>query len=121
MWFKGAVYTPVKRWVSEKEKLLESAAGVALSSGLIQVSVRAMRFSLEWLVMEVMKSALLTADWQFHRPIEKESNVLADIGKVRRLLGLRCLQCVMRGLWVVVIVLICKHIVRIGYKNENEV
>ncbi len=53
------------------------------------------------------------------RPIEKESNVLADIGKVRRLLGLRCLQCVMRGLRVVVIVLICKHIVRIGYKNEN--
>ncbi len=30
-----------------KEKLLESAAGVALSSDLIQVSVRAMRFSLE--------------------------------------------------------------------------
>ncbi len=29
------------------EKLLESAAGVALSSGLIQVSVRAMSFSLE--------------------------------------------------------------------------
>ncbi len=49
----------------------------------------------------------------------KKSNVLADIGKVRRLLELRCLQCVMRGLRVVVIVLICKHIVRIGYKNEN--
>ncbi len=37
----------VKRGVWEKEKLLESAAGVALSSGLIQVSLRAMRFSLE--------------------------------------------------------------------------
>ncbi len=49
----------------------------------------------------------------------RKSNVLVDIGKVRRLLGLRCLQCVMRGLRVVVIVLICKHIVRIGYKNEN--
>ncbi len=48
---------------------------------------------------------------------EKESNVLVDIGKVHRLLGLRCLQCVMRGLRV--IVLICKHIVRIGYKNKN--
>ncbi len=34
---------PVKRGVWEKEKLLESAAGVAL----FQVSVRAMRFSLE--------------------------------------------------------------------------
>ncbi len=50
---------------------------------------------------------------------KKESNILADIGTVRRLLGLRCLQCVMRGLRVVVIVLICKNIVRIGYKNEN--
>ncbi len=38
---------PVKRGVWEKDKLLESAEGVALSSGLIQVSVRAMRFSLE--------------------------------------------------------------------------
>ncbi len=58
---------------------------------------------------------------RFQRPIEKESNVLVDIGKVCRLLGLRCLQCVMRGLRVVVIVLICKNIVRICYKNEKEV
>ncbi len=35
---------PVNGGGWEKEKLLESAAGVALSSGLIQVSVRAMRF-----------------------------------------------------------------------------
>ncbi len=56
--------------------------------------------------MEVMKSALLTADRQFQRPIEKESSVLADIGKVRRLLGLRGLQCVMCGLRLVVIVVI---------------
>ncbi len=69
--------------------------------------------------MEVMKSALLTADWQFQRSIEKESSELADIGKVRRLLGLRCLQCVMRGLQVVVIVVIWKHIVRIGYKKTK--
>ncbi len=51
-----------------------------------------------------MKSALLTADGQFQRSIEKESNVLADKGKVRKLLGLCLLQCVMRGLRVVVIV-----------------
>ncbi len=38
---------PVKRGVWEKEKLLESAAGVELSSGLIQVSFRVMRFNLE--------------------------------------------------------------------------
>ncbi len=67
--------------------------------------------------MEVMKSALLTADWQFQRTTEKESNVLADIGKVHMLLGLHCLECVMHGLWVVVIVVIWKHIVRIGYKK----
>ncbi len=82
---------PFKWGVWENYKLLESAAGVALSFGLKKVSVQ--------------------------KPIEKESNVLADIGKVCRLLGLRCLQCVMRGLQVVVIVLICKHIVRICYKN----
>ncbi len=38
--------------------------------------------------------------------IEKENSVLADIGKVRRLLGLCGLQCVMHGLRVVVIVVI---------------
>ncbi len=38
-------YSQMGVW--EKEKLFESAAGVALSSGLNQVSVRAMRFSLE--------------------------------------------------------------------------
>ncbi len=44
-----------------------------------------------------------------------------DIGKVRRLLGLRCIQCVKRGLRVVVIVGIWKHIVRIGYKKTETV
>ncbi len=38
---------PVRWGVWENEKLLESAAGVAVSSGLIHVSLRAMRFSLE--------------------------------------------------------------------------
>ncbi len=52
----------VKRGVWEKEKLLERAAGVALSSGLIQVSVRAMRLRPRMTSMEVMKSALLSAD-----------------------------------------------------------
>ncbi len=69
-----------------------------MSSGLIHVSVRAMMFILERLIIEVMKLALFTADLQLQRPIEKESSVLADIGKVRRLLGLRCLQCVKRDL-----------------------
>ncbi len=39
------------------------------------------------------KSALLTADWQFQRPIEKERGVVEDleIGKgIGRLAGLRC-------------------------------
>jgi len=38
---------PVKQGEWENEKLLERAAGVAVSSGLIQVSVRAMRFNFE--------------------------------------------------------------------------
>ncbi len=38
---------PVRRGVWENLKLLESAARVAVSSGLIQVSVRAVRLSLE--------------------------------------------------------------------------
>ncbi len=36
--------------------------------------------------------------------INRKSNVLADKDKVRKLLGLCLLQCVMRGLRVVVIV-----------------
>ncbi len=36
-----------------------------------------------------MKSALLTADWQFQRPTEKERGVV-DVVIGRRLAGLRC-------------------------------
>ncbi len=45
------------------KKLLESAAGVADSSGWIQISVGPKM---------LIRSALLTADWQIQRPIEKE-------------------------------------------------
>ncbi len=37
-----------------------------------------------------MKSALLTADWQFQRPTEKERGVVEDVVIGRRLAGLRC-------------------------------
>ncbi len=37
-----------------------------------------------------MKSALLTADWQFQRPTEKERCAVEDVVIGRRLAGLRC-------------------------------
>ncbi len=37
-----------------------------------------------------MKSALLTADWQFQRPTEKERGVVEDVAIGRRLAGLCC-------------------------------
>ncbi len=37
-----------------------------------------------------IKSALLTADWQFQRPTEKERGVVEDVAIGRRLAGLRC-------------------------------
>ncbi len=37
-----------------------------------------------------MKSALLTADWQFKRPTEKERGVVEDVAIGRRLAGLSC-------------------------------
>ncbi len=37
-----------------------------------------------------MKSALLTADWQFQRPTEKERGAVEDVAIGRRLAGLRC-------------------------------
>ncbi len=36
-----------------------------------------------------MKSALLTADWQFQRPTEKERGVVEDVAIGRRLAGIR--------------------------------
>ncbi len=51
-----------------------------MSSGLIQVSVRAMRLRPEWVAIEGIKSALFTADWQFQRPIGTESKVVEDRG-----------------------------------------
>ncbi len=42
-----------------------------------------------------MKSALLTADWQFQRAMEKERGVVEDVEIGRRLAGLRCRLCVM--------------------------
>ncbi len=71
-------------------KLLERAAGVAESSGRIQVSVKPKMLRVDCKEKAEMKSALLTADWQFQRAIEKERGVVEDVEMGRRLAGLRC-------------------------------
>ncbi len=81
--------------VWEKEKLLERAAGVAESSGRIQVSVKPKMLSVDCKEKAEMKSALLTADWQFQRAMEKERGVVEDVEIGRRLAALRCRLCVM--------------------------
>ncbi len=64
--------------------------GVAESSGRIQVSVKPKMLSVDCKEKAEMKSALLTADWQFQRPTEKERGVVEDVAIGRRLAGLRC-------------------------------
>ncbi len=81
---------PTWRGVWEKEKLLERAAGVAESSGRIQVSVKPKMLRVDCKEKAEMKSALLTADWQFQRAIEKERGVVDDVEMGRRLAGLLC-------------------------------
>ncbi len=81
---------PTWRGVWEKEKLLERAAGVAESSGRIQVSVKPKMLRVDCKEKAEMKSALLTADWQFQRAIEKERGVVEDVEMGRRLAGLLC-------------------------------
>ncbi len=77
---------PTWRGVWEKEKLLERAAGVAESSGRIQVSVKPKMLRVDC----KEKWSLLTADWQFQRAIEKERGVVEDVEMGRRLAGLLC-------------------------------
>ncbi len=81
--------------VWEKDKLLERAAGVAESSGRIQVSVKPKMLSVDCKEKVEIKSALFTADWQFQRAMEKERGVVEDVEIGRRLAGLRCHLCVM--------------------------
>ncbi|MGL5643245.1 MAG: hypothetical protein ACRCW3_00490, partial [Metamycoplasmataceae bacterium] len=76
-------------WV--KEKLLEIAAGVAVFSGQIQVSVKPKICREDWVAKAGIKSALLTADWQFHRPIENEGGGLGEGEIVCKKAVLRCL------------------------------
>ncbi len=67
------------RGVWEKDKLLERAAGVAESSGRIQVSVKPKMLRVDCKEKAEIKSALLTADWQFHKPTEKEGGAVAEV------------------------------------------
>ncbi len=66
----------------------EFAAGVAGSSGRIQVSVKPKMLSVDFKKKAEMKFALLTADWQFQRATEKERGVVEDLEMGRRLAGL---------------------------------
>ncbi len=79
---------PTWRGVWEKENLLERAAGVAESSGRIQVSFKPKMLSVDFKEKAEMKFALLTADWQFQRATEKERGVVEDVEIGRRLAGL---------------------------------
>ncbi len=81
---------PTWRGVWEKEKLLERAAGVAESSGRIQVSVKPKMLSVDCKEKAEMKSALLTADWQFQKPTEKERGAVEDVEIGSRLARMRC-------------------------------
>ncbi len=63
---------------------------VAESSGRIQVSVKPKMLSVDCKEKAEMKSASLTAGWQFQRPTEKERGVVEDVVIGRRLAGLRC-------------------------------
>ncbi len=75
--------------VREREIVRESSRG----SGVfwrIQVSLKPKMLSVDCKEKAEMKSALLTADWQFQRPTEKERGVVEDVAIGRRLAGLRC-------------------------------
>ncbi len=85
------VPSPFLTWqgCEEKEKLLERAAGVAESSGRIQVSVKPKMLSAVWEAIAGIRSALLTADWQFQRPTEKERGIKEEVQIERRWARLR--------------------------------
>lgn len=65
---------------------------MAESSGLIHVSVSATIERAECLTKAVMKSALFTADWQFHKPIGNIEEAVVDSEIACRLLALHCLR-----------------------------
>ncbi len=102
---------PTWRGVSEKEKLLERAAGVAESSGRIQVSVKPKMLRVDCKEKAEMKSALLTADWQFQRAIEKERGVVEGVEMGRRLAGLLCRLRVMLERGRETIGMVLKHMI----------
>ena len=72
---------PVERGEWENEWLTERAAGVAVFSGRIHVSVSARASREAWDANAGMKSALFTADWQFQSPIERERAGGEDLEK----------------------------------------
>lgn len=71
--------TPTNLTGGVREREIERAAGVAESSGRIQVSVKPKMLSVEFKEKAEMKSGLLTADWQFQKPTEKERDAVEDL------------------------------------------
>ncbi len=53
--------------------------GSAVPSGRIQVSVKPKFVSVDCKEKAEMKSALLTADWQFQKPTEKEGGAVEEV------------------------------------------
>ncbi len=104
---------PTWRGVWEKDKLLERAAGVAESSGRIQVSVKPKIPSMDCREKAERKSALLTADGQFQRAMEKEKCVVEDVEIGRRLAGLRCHLRVMLERGWETIKMVWKHMIEV--------
>ncbi len=107
--------------------MLERAAGVAESSGGIQVSVKPKMLRVDCKEKAEMKSALLTADLKFQRAIEKESGVVEDVAKVSRITMPSACDVIERGQETTGMVLkhmievegqrIAKESVREGEKN----
>ncbi len=112
---------PTWRGVWEKEKLLEKAAGVAESSGWIQVSVKSKMLSVDCKEKAEMKSTLLTADWQFYKPTEKEGGAVEEVEMGRKLAGLHCRLCVMLDRGWETTGMVLKHMIRVERKRTEKV
>ncbi len=68
-----------------------------------------------------MKSALLTADWQFHKPTEKEGFAVEVVELGRKLAGLCCCLRVMLDWGWETTGLVLKHMIRVERKRTEKV
>ncbi len=73
-----------------EREVVREGSWVAESSGRIQVSVKPKMLSVDCKEKAEIKSALLTANWQFHKPTEKEGGAVEELEMGRKLAGLHC-------------------------------